>query len=148
MCIRDRQNELQGSKVEGMADGAVAAVLEALEILRARFNGREPTQDQLMDYLANEIKHGLFQPVLTAGNEGMQRYLVDGHHRWAGLIVANKKLKEMGYDVQVLLNTKNYETDIRSALEIGKVVQTFIGCLLYTSPSPRDRTRSRMPSSA
>ena len=25
---------------------------------------------------------------------------------------------------------------------------TFKGCLLYTSPSPRDRTRSRMPSSA
>ena len=24
----------------------------------------------------------------------------------------------------------------------------YIGCLLYTSPSPRDRTRSRMPSSA
>ena len=24
----------------------------------------------------------------------------------------------------------------------------FQGCLLYTSPSPRDRTRSRMPSSA
>ena len=24
----------------------------------------------------------------------------------------------------------------------------FGGCLLYTSPSPRDRTRSRMPSSA
>ena len=26
--------------------------------------------------------------------------------------------------------------------------QSLIGCLLYTSPSPRDRTRSRMPSSA
>ena len=25
---------------------------------------------------------------------------------------------------------------------------TSLGCLLYTSPSPRDRTRSRMPSSA
>ena len=25
---------------------------------------------------------------------------------------------------------------------------TFLSCLLYTSPSPRDRTRSRMPSSA
>ena len=24
----------------------------------------------------------------------------------------------------------------------------FFACLLYTSPSPRDRTRSRMPSSA
>ena len=27
-------------------------------------------------------------------------------------------------------------------------VEKFINCLLYTSPSPRDRTRSRMPSSA
>ena len=27
-------------------------------------------------------------------------------------------------------------------------VRNAIGCLLYTSPSPRDRTRSRMPSSA
>ena len=26
--------------------------------------------------------------------------------------------------------------------------EAFEGCLLYTSPSPRDRTRSRMPSSA
>ena len=26
--------------------------------------------------------------------------------------------------------------------------EAFTGCLLYTSPSPRDRTRSRMPSSA
>ena len=24
----------------------------------------------------------------------------------------------------------------------------YVACLLYTSPSPRDRTRSRMPSSA
>ena len=28
------------------------------------------------------------------------------------------------------------------------VATLFIICLLYTSPSPRDRTRSRMPSSA
>ena len=30
------------------------------------------------------------------------------------------------------------------------IISDFIleGCLLYTSPSPRDRTRSRMPSSA
>ena len=26
--------------------------------------------------------------------------------------------------------------------------KSFVSCLLYTSPSPRDRTRSRMPSSA
>ena len=31
---------------------------------------------------------------------------------------------------------------------IGKYMQYYYDCLLYTSPSPRDRTRSRMPSSA
>jgi len=28
------------------------------------------------------------------------------------------------------------------------VIAPYVSCLLYTSPSPRDRTRSRMPSSA
>ena len=31
---------------------------------------------------------------------------------------------------------------------IPTVVTSYADCLLYTSPSPRDRTRSRMPSSA
>ena len=30
----------------------------------------------------------------------------------------------------------------------GQAVEAYKACLLYTSPSPRDRTRSRMPSSA
>ena len=33
--------------------------------------------------------------------------------------------------------------DFQKGIPLGKVT-----CLLYTSPSPRDRTRSRMPSSA
>jgi len=54
-----------------------------------------------------------------------------------------------------MLTTK---TIINPLLELGlnkyeaKVYLTLVGegtsCLLYTSPSPRDRTRSRMPSSA
>ena len=32
--------------------------------------------------------------------------------------------------------------------EYGRKIDTYESCLLYTSPSPRDRTRSRMPSSA
>ena len=35
-----------------------------------------------------------------------------------------------------------------ATLEINLVPETIYTCLLYTSPSPRDRTRSRMPSSA
>ena len=37
----------------------------------------------------------------------------------------------------------------RLRLRFSKLVSDHFGvCLLYTSPSPRDRTRSRMPSSA
>ena len=36
---------------------------------------------------------------------------------------------------------------IKNALRSAFLIM-YIGCLLYTSPSPRDRTRSRMPSSA
>ena len=41
--------------------------------------------------------------------------------------------------------------DIKAGMGVGttfRVIGDFSGCLLYTSPSPRDRTRSRMPSSA
>ena len=44
--------------------------------------------------------------------------------------------------------TQMYEVvQVGSLGLVGEVVR-LIGCLLYTSPSPRDRTRSRMPSSA
>ena len=32
--------------------------------------------------------------------------------------------------------------------QLNRLTKSALGCLLYTSPSPRDRTRSRMPSSA
>ena len=47
-----------------------------------------------------------------------------------------------------------YCMELLKALEIGDAVKADCkvvavdSCLLYTSPSPRDRTRSRMPSSA
>ena len=124
------QNELQGSKVENMADGAVNAVLKALPILEARL-GRKPTQEELMNYLSTEIPlnegGGLFQPTLTAGLPGGQIYMLDGHHRWAGLLMANKKLEAMGLDTRVQLNIKNYQTDIRSGLELGRAMQVAMG---------------------
>ena len=42
----------------------------------------------------------------------------------------------------------NERFEIVSALKYVDNCILFNDCLLYTSPSPRDRTRSRMPSSA
>ena len=55
----------------------------------------------------------------------------DGYrHRWI-------RAESMGFD-----DTKNMSGKVRSGWDLVRA------CLLYTSPSPRDRTRSRMPSSA
>ena len=44
----------------------------------------------------------------------------------------------------------SYRTSLKvlKALSVDNMQLTLDSCLLYTSPSPRDRTRSRMPSSA
>ena len=41
-----------------------------------------------------------------------------------------------------------FSSKMRHASHATNIVKQYRPCLLYTSPSPRDRTRSRMPSSA
>ena len=59
-----------------------------------------------------------------------------------------KTIKEMGLEavalyVEIDKNSAYVQnSDLAFRLDNGYI------CLLYTSPSPRDRTRSRMPSSA
>ena len=43
-------------------------------------------------------------------------------------------------------NARNFEVKPHCKMDFRNIL--FKDCLLYTSPSPRDRTRSRMPSSA
>ena len=50
--------------------------------------------------------------------------------------------------VDINLSDKKRPTAIHLVESPGKPFKPNLGCLLYTSPSPRDRTRSRMPSSA
>ena len=56
------------------------------------------------------------------------------------------------YNQKIYLNPKGLESEavLKYAKPRGRSSEnpTYTICLLYTSPSPRDRTRSRMPSSA
>ena len=58
--------------------------------------------------------------------------------------------KTENYDTQVLKSfNQELATRIKNPFSIKETLNDTIEvCLLYTSPSPRDRTRSRMPSSA
>ena len=46
------------------------------------------------------------------------------------------------------MNTEELGTLIKNLKQDDFDITWVSSCLLYTSPSPRDRTRSRMPSSA
>ena len=65
----------------------------------------------------------------------------------AGLLAAAKQAwadVEENLEARFLAGGSAFE-----AMEARSIAQdAIISCLLYTSPSPRDRTRSRMPSSA
>ena len=49
-------------------------------------------------------------------------------------------------ELQDMIN--EIDVDGPAHCSIVSIIVLFCRCLLYTSPSPRDRTRSRMPSSA
>ena len=65
------------------------------------------------------------------------------------LIIAVAGTGYVGLSIATLLsqNHKVYAVDIISE-KVDLINNRKSPCLLYTSPSPRDRTRSRMPSSA
>ena len=68
--------------------------------------------------------------------------------------IAFERLEPETYDGPPNLIRATVELDVNGvgsgvdrAEDVGDSLAT-LACLLYTSPSPRDRTRSRMPSSA
>ena len=54
----------------------------------------------------------------------------------------------LDYDLWDIAQNGSEEQQRETAITQPLVFVGDIACLLYTSPSPRDRTRSRMPSSA
>ena len=56
--------------------------------------------------------------------------------------------KIFGENAKKMLEESNGNVDAKTFQENGCIVGVNNACLLYTSPSPRDKRQSRMPSSA
>ena len=134
-------------------------------------------QEQIISAIQTTLKNPIYQTmqllniksILKSANfvkkrEGVSPYLVILHFVY--MLVMNKKIstfinqsnnslkKDTYYR---LLQNSSYNwrkllllTNLKILKKLHKVQDASLVkvCLLYTSPSPRDRTRSRMPSSA
>ena len=101
------------------------------KMMEAKYDGIDMMGDQLYSNLEYDYKTCF--------------YYNDGH---GGII--NEELKETIKFIDIRPSGSLYrEEDLYWVSKKGVDNWGIInGCLLYTSPSPRDRTRSRMPSSA
>ena len=63
-------------------------------------------------------------------------------------MVNNAKVKEKKIEVLRKYDSPGLRMVMKASFDPKIVWRLPDGCLLYTSPSPRDRVRSRMPSSA
>ena len=72
--------------------------------------------------------------------KNVESHYLNDEYQWRLLHKIKKKTK-----FSIIFPTWNKSDEMISAAIESVLAQT---CLLYTSPSPRDRTRSRMPSSA
>ena len=100
--------------------------------------------------LANSFNNDeLKENTLLAGGEG----LVDDHSHDGGFSSTTSASFSVDFAIGAVDGKDVVKKRLSNALFVdssNETTQTAYGyhCLLYTSPSPRDRTRSRMPSSA
>ena len=123
---------------------------DTADVLKNKFDAATSNRDTLLNVIATSsamrgILDDSFKPALQDTSlpaENMKSTLVKN-----GLIdtTTNQLMPKVSNALTIqLLETIQDDINKRDDRLTGK----YNSCLLYTSPSPRDRTRSRMPSSA
>ena len=151
MCIRDRFNTIRNSKIKQIASGRFGvtpdylASAEEFQIKMAQ--GSKPGEGgQLPGFKVD--KH---IATLRHTMEGVTLISPPPHHD----IYSIEDLAQLIYDLKTFNPNSPVSVKLVSepgvgtiAVGVAKAGADIITCLLYTSPSPRDLSTSRMPSSA
>ena len=165
MCIRDSQStrenisklkdynyELIGPEIGDMACG---------EYGEGKMSEPKEITNHLETYFKSLKTNKKYKAIVTAGptNEYIDpvRYITNKSSGKQGYEIA-KSLSKKGFDTTLISGPTHLEIDedinlirVETAEEMFQATLTNLPadvCLLYTSPSPRDATLSRMPSSA
>ena len=98
-------------------------------------------KDHLIDRIAGELA-AVLDASGPIGAERIVAFVIDRlDATWECEVCGDERPDDLIAVAKASLMTRNSSV-------IGRNMKYCMDCLLYTSPSPRDRTRSRMPSSA
>ena len=164
MCIRDRDERLiawdlvkaerDGEILLEVSDAVRETLIESMERTELVAAAETLDADELAD-LAPDLPQGVIDDVfrgLSVEEREQLRAAMSYPEESVGSI--------MDFDMVTVREDISLEVVLRYLRQFDELPdhtdQLFVvdrnehlkGCLLYTSPSPRDRTRSRMPSSA
>ena len=102
-----------------------------------------------MTVLERKRKAGNHVPVIVQTSQGGIDTVVSAMRAGAhDLVVKPFSPERLNVSIQNALKINALETELQRAKRTVSGKLTFKDCLLYTSPSPRDLSTSRMPSSA
>ena len=102
----------------------------------------------------NSIKRvsGKLESTLDSGDKLLTKNILIATGREPNLLPLNLDFLNLKMDGQYLDVDELNQTSNANIFAVGDIINkpnlTPVACLLYTSPSPRDMRRSRMPSSA
>ena len=153
MCIRDSiyVSPAGNDQADGSQTSPLATMSAARKLAR-NFAGKEAVTIHVADgvyYLPETL---VFEPQDSGSAENQILYVAENE---GGAILSGGSLLELAWQPHTdgIMKATTPEGLVIDQLFISGKNQRMArypnyDCLLYTSPSPRDRTRSRMPSSA
>ena len=130
------------------------------KVIKDKYQKNDPSPELWLWRVAKNIALAelLYHPEiprdqLLAGVKYTQEWLDVGNGETSELLSIHSGVRDLS---EIKNNHKRFIQNLYAYVEkskkakalVLKTAKQFYDCLLYTSPSPRDRTRSRMPSSA
>ena len=156
MCIRDSVYiESSAGKLSGFSDlsyeesgGTIISDLDQKIWVEADLIlcVQTPSEDNLTKLKKGAFLLGLLNPY---GNKELLRIINSNKISALSLELLPRISRAQSSDVlSSQANIAGYKAVLLAASELDRYFPMLMTCLLYTSPSPRDKRQSRMPSSA
>ena len=148
-----RQIDKKASVIIMTAYGNIESAVDAMKLGVENYLQKPLNFDELKITIAK-----MFEKIELRRDVAVLKGQVEGKNTFENMIGKSKKMKDIFYKIEniakvdsTVLITGESGTGkemVAKAIHNLSVRRNNKICLLYTSPSPRDRTRSRMPSSA